>query len=703
MLPILSMPTILVALTLGFAAAAPALAGPQPPAGPAPITVSAAPDAPDWIAASGTARFQLSRAVTVDEGRVAVLVGDTDWSSLVDTVGTSLDLRPAAVGFPRGETAVVVYLVSPAHEWREVGRTTLRVLSDRGFERAVAAPTAEVGLAGQAALRRTPEQAPTPRDTFQDLSVRLGLDTTHARNGWVTTSQARMVGVSNQEQALRFGTRGDEAPRLDLGSYQFGVRNRVGSLAVGHGTFGTHRLLLNTFASRGLSGSLQLGPVVDVSLAAVNGSTLVGFGNLLGVGESQHRVVNGTLGIELVPTRRGALRVAAAVMNGSVLPETNVNQGAIRDAEESRGLGVQVTSRDVASRFQLDAGLARSRFVNPRDPGAPPGLAIVPTVETTRTARYLDASYALIQGAKLGESATASLTAAVRHSRVDPLYRSVALPVRADLEQNAVDLTAGLGAFSSQLTYDRSRDNLAAIASVLTTESRQLLWSSALPLQTFASGNPNAAAWPTLTYALSRMHQYGVARPVGGLFDSDSQVPDQMSTNHVVGVGWQGAVWRGGYGFNRSLQDNRQPGRERADLLNAVHSVNLGAMASTRLDLGVEVAFEDADNQESARTDLTRRVSVNALWRPATRTSLAAVITRNRLEDNPATSERRTTDVNFTFTQGVVFMRSRPDSLQGQFFVRYVRQTIYGLVLGLPDASDTQFWSLNTGLTFRIF
>ena len=45
----------------------------------------------------------------------------------------------------------------------------------------------------------------------------------------------------------------------------------------------------------------------------------------------------------------------------------------------------------------------------------------------------------------------------------------------------------------------------------------------------------------------------------------------------------------------------------------------------------------------------------------------------------------------------------QPERLQGQFFVRYVRQTIYGLVLGLPGADDTRFWTLNTGLTFRVF
>jgi hypothetical protein len=693
--------TAALALAIALAIATPtAQAQAQVPAG---ITVGAAPDAPDWIRPNQPARFALSRPLTVDDGRLAVLVGDTDWTSLAESTGAFVSLRPAGVRFPTGEHAVTFYVVNAANQWQPIGQTTLRVLTEGGFEKSVAKPSVEVGLTGQAALERTPAQPPTDRDTFQDFSLRAGIETTHVRNGWTTTTQAQMVGVDYAPQALRFSTLGEEAPLVDLGSYQVGIRNNTVSFTAGHTTVGTHRMLLNTFQTRGVSGSVRLGSVVDVSASAANGSTIVGYDNLLGLGDSEHRVVNAAVGLELIPARRGALRVEGLVMNGSVQPLTNVNQGAVRDPEESVGLGLQVRATDARARFVLDGGLSRSRFTNPLDPQAPQGLAIVPVRETTRDARYLDLSYAFLQGATLGETATANLTTAFRYSRVDPLYRSVALPVRADLEQSAIDVTTALGAFTSQATFDVSRDNLAEIGSILTTRSRQFMWTNALPLQTFAGASASAAAWPTLTYALTRMHQFGDALPDGGLFDSASQVPDQVSLNQTLGVTWQGAVWRGGYAWNRSLQDNRQPGRERADLLNVIHTFTVGAMASTKLDAGVEFAFEDADNQEISRTDLTRRVSVNVTARPFTRTSIAAVLTRNHLEDEPSTSERRTTDVNLTFTQDVSFLRAHPDRLRAQFFVRYVRQTIYGLLLGMASPDDTQFWTLNTGLTFRIF
>jgi hypothetical protein len=78
-------------------------------------------------------------------------------------------------------------------------------------------------------------------------------------------------------------------------------------------------------------------------------------------------------------------------------------------------------------------------------------------------------------------------------------------------------------------------------------------------------------------------------------------------------------------------------------------------------------------------------------------------VTRNLIEDTPRTSSRRTVDFNVTFTQGVALLPAHPNRLQGQFFVRYVRQTITGAFAGLAGPDDTQFWTLNTGLTFRLF
>ena len=76
------------------------------------------------------------------------------------------------------------------------------------------------------------------------------------------------------------------------------------------------------------------------------------------------------------------------------------------------------------------------------------------------------------------QAIAASLGVTGRHERVDPLYRSVGTFVAADQEQNAVELTSSLGALSLQGAATSARDNLGAIASILTTRTRSTTWPS---------------------------------------------------------------------------------------------------------------------------------------------------------------------------------------------------------------------------------
>ena len=150
-----------------------------------------------------------------------------------------------------------------------------------------------------------------------------------------------------------------------------------------------------------------------------------------------------------------------------------------------------------------------------------------------------------------------NLALAFRHERVDPLYRSVAAPqARADLLQNAVQLTTGVGPLNAQVSYSRGEDNLRQIPSLLTTLTRSTTANLALPLGSLFGPKPRG--WiPMVIYGLARIHQFGAGVPTAGGF-TPTLVPDQVSTNHLLGVQWQGARWRAMYQLNRSAQDNRQ-------------------------------------------------------------------------------------------------------------------------------------------------
>jgi len=147
-------------------------------------------------------------------------------------------------------------------------------------------------------------------------------------------------------------------------------------------------------------------------------------------------------------------------MDGSILSQSSVNQGAITDAEASNGMSVRVLASGLKQRFKLDAGWAQSTFDNALDPGLNQGFNVVDVAEATNEARYLDATLNVLKNVGLGGRRTASLTVGLKHERVDPLYRTVATGVRADNLQNQLDLRALIAGLTFQAMFLDAEDNL---------------------------------------------------------------------------------------------------------------------------------------------------------------------------------------------------------------------------------------------------
>ena len=659
----------------------------------------------EWIGRARPFELVLSPPLDARQGRLAVFIDSTDWTGLLEVSATSLRYQPRMMLLPRGEHTIVVYLVTPEHEWREIAQVPLRVLSAGGFEKIDTRPSVAVSDKGQLARGVAPGPPPDDRDTFQDVTVNLGLQSTLARAGWSMQVQSNLVGVTNQNEALRAGVDGEEAPRVDLADYLLSAENTRMALALGHVSFGASRHLVNAFASRGALASFDVGPAVDVSFAALNGSSVVGFSNFFGLDRREHRVLAGTVGAELMPSTPGAARISATVLDGSLLPLAGFTQGLVNDAETSRGVSIAVTAGDPRQRVRVDAGYARSRFDNPVDPLLAQGLSLVEVDATTRGARYVDARVTLVQGAPISPRHQANVAVSFRHERVEPLFRSVAAPIQADVLQNTVELSAGIGPMFSQVMYGWSHDNLAELQSVLTTRTRTTVWSTTVPIGQLVAPIEGERPWlPLVTYALNRVHQFGTGLPIGADFDSLSQVPDQVSLNQSAGATWQATNWRAGYQYNRSFQDNRQQGRELADLLNLTNTAAFGVMVPSRLDLGIELAWEGAENRELVETDVTRRWSLTVMVQPARRTSLTGSLTQTGARNEGETRERRTTDLYVQFAQAIALAPRSPDRLQGQAFVRFARQTLFSLdaLFGLPP-DEQRFWTVSTGVTFRVF
>src|SRR6185503_19632493 len=124
------------------------------------------------------------------------------------------------------------------------------------------------------------------------------------------------------------------------------------------------------------------------------GSPEVGWDDPLGFSRPAHRVLGGTLGVELRPRRPGAFHMDLTLVNGSLLPRAGFGQGAVTDAERSTGVGVQVSASTPQQRVRLTGGISSSRFVNPHDALLDPKDQTAPVASTRRTARYLETSVA---------------------------------------------------------------------------------------------------------------------------------------------------------------------------------------------------------------------------------------------------------------------------------------------------------------------
>jgi hypothetical protein len=669
--------------------------------------------------------FTPSRPLQVTEGRLAVLIGDMDITNLLTPTGDGLSYSPRILPLPAGESPVKVFLVTLSDEWLEVSQFTIRVKAQAQPSSADAArptsankykftPSLTLGVKSQMAERHFPESNRPARPTFSDMTMQASLKSEMTNNWFGNQTQFDLVGSSFQKEALRFSSLGDKAPNVDLSSYLMQFQLSKTKFQVGHVTFGTNRHLINSYGSRGVTLLLPINKHADFSLAAMNGSSVVGWSNFFGLDRRKHQVLSATLGFEFIGDRPGGLRLEAGAMHGSLQPISGFNQGVINDAEQSKGGSLRLLASDKTQRFKLDAGFTRSLFNNPADPLLNQNQTVVPVKETTRSARYLDASVALLKDLKLGEKKTANLTVNVRHERVDPLFRSVAAPTQADRRQNEVELTGAIGEITVTASHQQFNDNLADIPSLLKTQSRRYAAAVSIPLASLWPDQSNQAnqggrpAWlPRLTYAMNRIHQFGQFSPallINAGFNDPSQIPDQVSSNHDAGAEWQFSKWRLAYRFNQSYQDNRQQGRALADLRNQIHGVALGLTPRPAFDFNFDLNIEDAKSFETARIDRTLRAGLNTNWRMTPRMTInvtasntlagdiARIITRNRNTEFDM-------QWSYQFTHGESGWRK----VQGQFFIRYAdryartRDFIFGL------DSLTRLKTLNGGINFVFF
>jgi hypothetical protein len=574
-----------------------------------------------------------------------------------------------------------------------------------GFDKLDFIPSITIGLKSQAAESHFPDASRPLRPRFSDATLQGSFKTEATRGSFNSQTQFDLAGSSFQQEALQFGRLGNQAPQIDMASYLMQFQVGKAKFIAGHTAYGANRHLINSFSSRGITMTLPLSTNFDFSLAAMNGTSIVGFDNFFGLDKRKHQLLSGTLGVEIFAKRPGGARLEISALSGYLLPISNVNQGNINDAERSKGLGFRFIASDPKQRFRFDGGFTRSLFLSPFDPLLSQGFALVEVPSITRNARYIEAGFDILKDLDLTKTRKINLTFNFRHENVDPLFRSLAASTQADKINNQFELIATIGEINAQVSHLRFNDNLNNIPSILKSLTRAERIAFGAPLVAIfgKTESPNPFL-PRLAYSFDRLHQFGAAIPINGGFEfAPEAIPDFLGTNQSFTADWQFEKIRIGYRANHSLQNNLQRGREFADTLNFTNAVSFQTSLSKSLDVNVEFGGDNVSNKENARTDRLLRLATGINWRVTGRNAIAANLATTFAGDVARTVRNRNAEFDLQWSYQFTLGKERFKKLQGQSFVRYANRYASSRdnIFFLNNLNKAQ--TLNIGLSFTFF
>lgn len=772
------------------------------------VTASFSAEAP--IKPDQRIEFTLNRPLTNKEGRLAVLLGETDITRLLIAAETKLTYIPKAVALPLGDSEVTVYLVSPANEWKEIARFPLKVSNEpsaspatetkengpeeisketvektaevkensteekpkesaekpseskeseagektaeakpdeqtaKSEEKTEAGETAEPKKDGEQAesqsqdqssdssqtqakrfgfekldfipaltitVNSQPFQSTFPaanlpaRPTFTDTNLTASIKTEMARGFLKSQYQFDFVGASFQEQALRFGLLGDRAPNIDLSSYLTEMQIGKAKYQLGHTSFGTLRHLINGHSTRGMTFAIPITSRFDFSVAAMNGTTIVGYDNFFGLDQRRHQLLSGMLGIEFLTKRPGGLRLETGVMEGWLLPVTDFTQGEINDAERSRGFALRLIATNPSQRFKFESGYTRSQFFNPADPLLDQNQETVASEALWRNAYYIETGVDILKDITVTKTKKANLSFAFKMELVDPLFRSLGASAQADKLSFDYSVNGSIGEITAQYAHQRFEDNLADIPSILKSLTRGHAFNISIPVASLF-GNPEKPSplLPRTSYTFNRTYQFGAAIPVNGGFEVDlSSIPDQISTNQGITADWQIEKWRFQYRINHSFQNNRQAGSELNDLKNLTNGFGFGVSPTASFDLNFDFNADSSFDRQADTINRTMRIGPNFNWRITQKSVVASNISFTLAGDAAETKRNRNAEFDIQFSQQFGYEKDKFRKLAGQFSIRYANQyaRTRDFAFGLNDLTRNQ--TLNMQISFTFF
>jgi hypothetical protein len=177
----------------------------------------------------------------------------------------------------------------------------------------------------------------------------------------------QLLGVTEPEQALEFATAGIEAPRFDLSDYLVTLRKGDAEMQVGHITYGRQRHLLDQVAHRGVMGAYKFADDrITVSVASMNGSSIVGYDNFAGLNDRHHNITAGTIGVQLMKGERLDSLLETTLLTGQIKAISDLT-GEVVYTEKSQGIGFRLLTNAFNRRARSDLSWAPATNEHPFD------------------------------------------------------------------------------------------------------------------------------------------------------------------------------------------------------------------------------------------------------------------------------------------------------------------------------------------------
>ena len=661
-----------------------------------------------WVDADAKVRIDLDDLSGADE--IRVFVGSTDLTALFKREGNELVFQPGVIDLPNGEGEIKLYTVSN-DQWQEAGSVQIRVRKVAGFDRFEITPTLNLTVKAQFREGHSPDAGPPVRSTFHDLTGQGGLGLDLARGDFSMQVQSNFIGTSHRDEALRFGQKGNHAPKVDLSDYLVTLNKGAARLSIGHDQFQGGRYILGNAMNRGINASYSFGDRVSLAATAQSTTAIVGYDNAVGLKKADNRIFGAKISAEVFE-RPGALKVEGLVSQGSQLSDPGFNIGEINDAEHSRTMALRASASTPESMFTAEFEAARSRYRNTNDPSLNQGLGVVPVNETNDSALFGRLVFNAYQG-QFKSGKPLSLSLAYEYERIAPLYKTVgqsggSLPL-ADLMRHLVSANTTLGDATVSVSLQEMHDNLDNIPTILTTKTRQLLSNASIPLKSMLAGDATGGVFPlflpNLNANYTLVHQFGDNRPdlnpLSGF--SPGHIPDQMTKTLELAANWSGDIWSLSYIHNRSRQDNRQLGRANSDFVNVLHGVNGELRIFDQLTLTAGISRNSARDIEQAISNYTLSRNIGLNWILFENWTISGILETSRNSDSQQNANARSLSANAQVAWQYEIPGYHGRKIPGQAYLRYDRQINDSIDNLFAFRSNVTNWTVQAGFSLSMF